>query len=110
MSGFFVGMFLFSYSPSLLVAFISLTFGGIFLSGFSTMQGALVYQASSNSRGNNFGILVTCIGTAPLGLLNLSWIMTIIHVDHAIQINVLVGLLCLLVTNFYFMFIKFSKL
>ena len=108
-SGFFVGMFLFSFSPSLLIAFISLTFGGIFLSGFSTMQGALVYQASSNSRGNNFGILVTCIGTAPLGLMNLSWIMTIIPVDHAIQINVLIGLSCLLVTSLYFLFKKFSK-
>lgn len=109
-SGFFVGMFLFSYSPSLLIAFISLTFGGIFLSGFSTMQGALVYQASSKSRGNNFGILVTCIGTAPLGLINLSWIMTIIPVDHSIQINVLIGLSCLLITSLYFLFKKFSKL
>ena len=45
--GFFFGMFLFSYSPNLLLAFVSLTFGGIFLSGFSTMQGALVYQAST---------------------------------------------------------------
>ena len=109
-SGFFVGMFLFSYSPSLLIAFISLTFGGIFLSGFSTMQGALVYQASSKSRGNNFGILVTCIGTAPLGLLNLSWIMTIIPVDYTIQINVSIGLFCLLVTSFYFLFKKFFKI
>ena len=109
-SGFFVGMFLFSFSPSFLIAFISLTFGGIFLSGFSTMQGALVYQASSKSRGNNFGILVTCIGTAPLGLLNLSWIMTIIPVDNAIQINVLIGLFCLLVTSFYFLFKKFFKI
>jgi len=109
-SGFFVGMFLFSFSPSLLVAFISLTFGGIFLSGFSTMQGALVYQASSKSRGNNFGILVTCIGTAPLGLLNLSWIMTIIPVDYTIQINVSIGLFCLLVTSFYFLFKKFFKI
>ena len=103
-SGFFLGMFLFSYSPSLLLAFISLTFGGIFLSGFSTMQGALVYQASSKSKGNNFGILVTCIGTAPLGLINLSWIMTFIPVDRTIQINVFMGLFCLIITIFYFFF------
>ena len=103
-SGFFLGMFLFSYSPNLLFAFISLTFGGIFLSGFSTMQGALVYQASSKSKGNNFGILVTCIGTAPLGLMNLSWIMTFIAVDRTIQINVFMGLFCLFITIFYFFF------
>ena len=108
-SGFFVGMFLFSYSPSLLIAFISLTFGGIFLSGFSTMQGALVYQASSKSRGNNFGILVTCIGTAPLGLLNLSWIVTLIPIDNVIQINVILGLSCLIIISLYFLLKKFIK-
>ena len=100
-------MFLFSYSPSLILAFISLTFGGIFLSGFSTMQGALVYQASTKSKGNNFGILVTCIGTAPIGLMNLTWIMTLISVDRTIQINVFLGLLCLLITIFYFFFKNF---
>jgi len=101
-TGFFIGMVMFSFSPSLLLAFISLTFGGIFLSGFSTMQGALVYQASTTSKGNNFGILVTCIGTAPLGLMNLSWIITQIPVDKTIQINVCFGLFCIIMTSLYF--------
>tara|TARA_B100000989_G_scaffold222941_1_gene170487 strand:+ start:51 stop:1283 length:1233 start_codon:yes stop_codon:yes gene_type:complete len=101
--GFFFGMYLFSYSPNLLIAFISLTCGGIFLSGFSTMQGALVYQASTTSRGNNFGILVTCIGTAPLGLINLSLIITLIPVDQTLRINVYLGLICLIATGFYFL-------
>ncbi len=104
--GFFFGMYLFSYSPNLLIAFISLTCGGIFLSGFSTMQGALVYQASTTSRGNNFGILVTCIGTAPLGLINLSWIITLIPVDQMLRINVYFGLICLIATGFYFLIRK----
>jgi MFS family permease len=101
-TGFFVGMVMFSFSPSLIIAFISLTFGGIFLSGFSTMQGALVYQASGASKGSNFGILATCIGTAPLGLINLSWIMTFVSVDKTIQINVFLGLFFLLLTGLYF--------
>ena len=104
--GFFFGMYLFSYSPNLLIAFISLTCGGIFLSGFSTMQGPLVYQASTTSRGNNFGILVTCIGTAPLGLINLSWIITLIPVDQTLRINVYLGLICLIATGFYFLIRK----
>ena len=104
--GFFFGMYLFSYSPNLLLAFISLTCGGIFLSGFSTMQGALVYQASTTSRGNNFGILVTCIGTAPLGLINLSWILTVIPVDQTLRVNVYLGLICLIITGFYFLIKK----
>ena len=103
-TGFFIGMIMFSFSPSLLLGFISLTFGGIFLSGFSTMQGALVYQASATSKGNNFGILATCIGTAPLGLMNLSWIITQVPVDTTIQINVFFGLLCLLITGFYYLY------
>ena len=97
---------MFSFSPSLLLAFISLTFGGIFLSGFSTMQGALVYQASTTSKGNNFGILVTCIGTAPLGLMNLSWIITQVPVDKTIQINVCFGLFCIIMTSLYFFYRK----
>ena len=101
-TGFFVGMVMFSFSPSLAIAFISLTFGGIFLSGFSTMQGALVYQASGTSKGSNFGILATCIGTAPLGLINLSWIMTFVSVEKTIQINVFLGLFFLLLTGLYF--------
>ena len=105
-TGFFVGMFMFSFSPSLLLAFVSLTFGGIFLSGFSTMQGALVYQASSTSKGSNFGILVTCIGTAPLGLMNLSWIITQFSVDQTIQINVYFGLFFLMLTLLYFLYKK----
>jgi MFS family permease len=108
-TGFFIGMVLFSFSPSLLLAFISLTFGGIFLSGFSTMQGALVYQASSNSKGSNFGILVTCIGTAPLGLMNLTWIVTQFTVDIAIQINVVIGLFLILLTFLYFLYKKRIK-
>ena len=105
-AGFFIGMVMFSFSPSLLLAFISLTFGGIFLSGFSTMQGALVYQASTTSKGNNFGVLVTCIGTAPLGLMNLSWIITQVPVDKTIQINVCFGLFCVIITSLYFFYKK----
>ena len=101
-TGFFIGMIMFSFSPSLLLAFISLTFGGIFLSGFSTMQGALVYQASATSKGSNFGILVTCIGAAPLGLINLSWIITKVPVDKTIQINVCFGLFFIILTILYF--------
>jgi hypothetical protein len=66
------------------------------------MQGALVYQASGTSKGSNIGILATCIGTAPLGLINLSWIMTFVSVDKTIQINVFFGLFFLLLTGLYF--------
>jgi hypothetical protein len=68
------------------------------------MQGALVYQASATSKGSNFGILATCIGTAPLGLMNLSWIITKVPVDKTIQINVFLGLFCLILTGLYYLY------
>lgn len=70
------------------------------------MQGALVYQASTTSKGNNFRVLVTCIGTVPLGLMNLSWIITQIPVNNTIQINVCFGLFCIIITSLYFFYRK----
>ena len=70
------------------------------------MQGALVYQASATSKGNNFGILVTCIGTAPLGLMNLSWIITQVPVDKNYSNNVCFGLFSIILTSLYFLYKK----
>ena len=68
--GFFVGMLLFSVSSSLIIGFLFLCLGGMCLSGFSTMQGALTYRsAEKGKRGYNFGVLVTCIGFAPIGMI-----------------------------------------
>ena len=95
--GFFIGMISFSICPNLFSAFFCLTFGGTFLSGFSTMQGALTYRsAEKGSRGYNFGILVTCIGLAPLGLIYLSFLITKFPVEYLIQVNSLIALMLLL--------------
>ncbi len=95
--GFFIGMITFSISPSLFSGFVCLTFGGIFLSGFSTMQGALTYRsANKGARGYNFGILVTCIGLAPLGLVYLSFLIVSFPVENLIQINCYIALLLLI--------------
>ncbi len=99
--GFFVGMLTFSISPNLLTGFCCLTFGGIFLSGFSTMQGALTFRsAEKGERGYNFGILVTCIGFAPLGLIYLSFLITLLPVENLIQINTLIALLSLTIIGY----------
>ena len=105
--GFFVGMIAFSISPNLFSAFVCLTFGGIFLSGFSTMQGALTYRsANKGSRGHNFGILVTCIGLAPLGLIYLSFLIVSFPVENLIQINSCIAL-TLLISIGYLIYKKY---
>ena len=99
--GFFIGMISFSICPNLFSAFFCLTFGGTFLSGFSTMQGALTYRsAEKGSRGYNFGILVTCIGLAPLGLIYLSFLITNLPVEYLIQVNSLIALILLLIISY----------
>ena len=99
-------MFCFSISPSLIIGFVCLTIGGIFLSGFSTMQGALTFRsAKKGERGYNFGILVTCIGMAPLGLLYLSFLITTLPVEKLIQINAAIAFITLIIIG-YFMYKK----
>ena len=91
-----------------MIAFISLTFGGIFLSGFSTMQGALTFKSSKKGqRGYNFGILVTCIGLAPLGLLYLSFLVNYFPVNILIQINTIFAILALLIIGYFVIKRKF---
>ena len=95
--GFFVGMLLFSVSSSLIIGFLFLCLGGMCLSGFSTMQGALTYRSTEKGkRGYNFGILVTCIGLAPIGMIIISLIINLIGVEKVIRLNAIIALASLI--------------
>ena len=95
--GFFVGMLLFSVSSSLIIGFLFLCLGGMCLSGFSTMQGALTYRsAEKGKRGYNFGVLVTCIGLAPIGMIIISLIINLIGVEQVIRLNAIIALTSLI--------------
>ncbi len=95
--GFFIGMLLFSLSNSLIVGFLFLCLGGMCLSGFSTMQGALTYRsAEKGKRGYNFGVLVTCIGLAPIGMITISFIINLIGVEQVIRLNAIAALASLI--------------
>ena len=95
--GFFIGMLLFSLSSSLIIGFLFLCLGGMCLSGFSTMQGALTYRsAEKGKRGYNFGVLVTCIGLAPIGMIIISFIINLIGVEQVIRLNAIVALASLI--------------
>ena len=89
-------MLLFSISSSLIIGFTFLCIGGMCLSGFSTMQGALTYRsAKKGKRGYNFGILVTCIGLAPIGMVLITLIINVIGVENVLRFNALIGLILL---------------
>ena len=95
--GFFVGMLLFSISSSLIIGFLFLCLGGMCLSGFSTMQGALTFRsANKGKRGYNFGVLVTCIGLAPIGMIIISFIIDLVGVEQVIRLNAIIALASLL--------------
>ncbi len=95
--GFFVGMLLFSISNSLIIGFLFLCLGGICLSGFSTMQGALTFRsANKGKRGYNFGVLVTCIGLAPIGMIIISFIIDLVGVEQVIRLNAIIALASLI--------------
>ena len=95
--GFFLGMLLFSISSSLIISFLFLCLGGMCLSGFSTMQGALTFRsANKGKRGYNFGVLVTCIGLAPLGMMIISFIINLVGVEQVIRLNAIIALALLI--------------
>jgi len=95
--GFFVGMLLFSISSTLIIGFLFLCLGGMCLSGFSTMQGALTFRsANKGKRGYNFGVLVTCIGLAPIGMIIISFIIDLVGVEQVIRTNAIIALALLI--------------
>ena len=95
--GFFLGMFLFSISSSLIIGFLFLCLGGMCLSGFSTMQGALTFRsANKGKRGYNFGVLVTCIGLAPISMIIISFIIDFVGVEQVIRLNAIIALALLI--------------
>ena len=95
--GFFLGMLLFSISSSLIISFLFLCLGGMCLSGFSTMQGALTFRsANKGKRGYNFGVLVTCIGLAPISMIIISFIIDLVGVEQVIRLNAIIALALLI--------------
>jgi MFS family permease len=75
-----------------------LLFGvGLGNSGFSTMQSTIILlSAAPGMRGRAVGILGLCIGSTPLGLLELGAVAAVVGAPAAIGLNAGVGLVLLL--------------
>ena len=87
---------------SFVTASMALTVAGLFGAGFATMQSTMTYtNAPLEFRSRVFGVLALCIGTGPIGFLNVGWMAESFGLPTALLIMSLEGLLVLLVLWVY---------
>ena len=82
------------WSPWYALAFVLLLVSGIGQSGFSTMQSSIMMLiAPPAMRGQMMGLLSFCIGIANLlGALEISFVVSVISLQHTITLHALAGL------------------
>jgi len=97
---FIVAIVLFSRSTTYWVTLIILFFGGVGMSGFATMQSAImIYVASPQMRGRVLGSVAVFIGIGPFGQLGIGLLASILDPATAVLITASTGII--------FMFIAF---
>jgi MFS family permease len=90
---------LFALSPDPVTAGVVLVINGFAQSGFGVMQSTLVYVlAPPEARSRVFGVLSMCIGTAPLGFIQLGLLADAIGAPYATALIGVQGLLALALT------------
>jgi len=83
---------------SFLAAALTLTAIGISGAGFAAMQSTLTYMnAEPEYRSRVLGVLALCIGTGPLGFLNIGWMAESYGLPTALAIMATEGLFLMLV-------------
>jgi MFS family permease len=86
----------FATSPWYALSFVLLLGVGLGNAGFSTMQSTIILlSAAPGMRGRAVGILGLCIGSTPLGLLELGAVAATVGTPAAIAINAGLGLVLL---------------
>lgn len=87
----------FSASTSVPISATALLIAGLGLAGFAAMQGAiLLSSAPAHLRGRVMGVLMVCIGAAPIGVLQLGWLAEQLGAAQAVHFTALVGVAMLL--------------
>lgn len=95
-----ISIIIFSQSETYWVTLIILFFGGIGMSGFATMQSAImIYVASPEMRGRVLGSVAVFIGLGPLGQLGIGLLASVLNPSTAVLITASTGIV--------FMFISF---
>ena len=97
---FLICIVLFSRSETYWVSLIILFFGGVGMSGFATMQSAImIYVSSPKMRGRALGAVAVFIGVGPFGQLAIGALASILDPATAVLITASTGII--------FMFIAF---
>jgi MFS family permease len=87
---------------SFMMASMVLTVIGISGAGFASMQSTLTYMnAPLEFRSRVFGVLALCIGTGPIGFLNVGWMAESFGLPTALLVMALEGLVALLLLWVY---------
>jgi MFS family permease len=88
-----VCLLVFAASPWYILSFVLLLGVGMGNAGFSTMQSTIILlSAAPGMRGRAVGILGLCIGSTPLGILELGAVAAMVGVPAAIGLNAGLGL------------------
>lgn len=95
---FMVAIVLFSQSTVYWVTLIILFFGGMGMSGFATMQSAImIYVASPKMRGRVLGSVAVFIGIGPFGQLGIGALASILNPATAVLITAATGIVCMFI-------------
>ena len=87
---------------SFFAAALTLTAIGISGAGFAAMQSTLTYMnAEPEYRSRVLGVLALCIGTGPLGFINIGWMAESYELSTALAIMAIEGLFLMLVLWVY---------
>ncbi len=87
---------------SFIAAILSLTVMGLAGACFGTMQSTMTYMGTQAAyRSRVFGVLALCIGTGPIGLLNVGWMAESFGVPTALMVMSAEGLFAFLLLWLY---------
>ena len=95
---FMVAIVLFSQSTTYWITLIILFFGGAGMSGFATMQSAImIYVSSPQMRGRVLGSVAVFIGIGPFGQLGIGLLASILNPATAVLITAGTGIICMFI-------------
>jgi len=95
---FLVAIVLFSLSTTYWITLIILFFAGVGMSGFATMQSAImIYASSPQMRGRVLGAVAVFIGIGPFGQLGIGALASILDPATAVLITASIGIVCMFI-------------
>lgn len=87
-----VPLIVFAWSPWFALSFALLLMAGVGQAAFSTSQGAVVFALTdARMRGRTMGLVATCIGTMPAGVLFMGVIAAVASAAWAVGISAVIG-------------------